>query len=452
VTRVARQVLERGLGNASVVEPWTRPLIGEGSLGNPPQAAAAIPPHLPGSVQATGAPLHCALVTDTLDVGGAEEVVALLARRLPALGISTTVFFTPAAGGNGGHAPRTAVALAAEGIDVVRLAASTAAEQLSAHRPDVISAHEPPTWWVDLAAQFGIPYLETLHGSHSFFDAPWMTEDMRSRKVASETSRSRKVASFIAVSELVRQQYLAAHPDIEPTRVVTVPNSVNSARILRLDPALCRDWLGLRDEFLFVSLARYSPQKNTYGLISAFDEVAAVYPEAHLLITGRPDEGGYPHQVRQLRGGLRFGDRIHLRDYAPWPAVLLGAANAFVLDSYFEGWSLASMEALYAGVPVILSDVGGAREQVGDTRERGQLVGNPVGDRLAVNWKTIDDSLYARQPNRDELVAAMCQMIERREHWASRRDELHRESAVRFHPDQAVRGHAEVIQRAAETA
>jgi glycosyltransferase involved in cell wall biosynthesis len=270
--------------------------------------------------------------------------------------------------------------------------------------------------------------------------------------VASEAMRSRKVASIIAVSELVRQQYLAVNPDIEPARVVTVPNSVNSARIPRLDPAQCRDWLGLHDEFLFVSLARYSPQKNTYGLISVFDEVAAEYPEAHLLIAGRPDEGTYSHQVRQLRDRLRSRDRIHLRDHAPWPAAALAAANAFVLDSYFEGWSLASMEALYAGLPVILSDVGGAREQVGDDGERGQLVGNPVGDRLAVNWNTIDESLYARQPNRDELVAAMCLAVERREHWTSRRDELRRESAVRFHPDRAIRGHAAVIRRAAENA
>ena len=48
------------------------------------------------------------------------------------------------------------------------------------------------------------------------------------------------------------------------------------------------------------------------------------------------------------------------------PPHLLAAADGFVLDSFFEGWSLASMEALFAGVPMVLSEVGGAREQIGD--------------------------------------------------------------------------------------
>jgi glycosyltransferase involved in cell wall biosynthesis len=457
VTRLARRVLRDSLEDADVVEPWTRPLVGEARLAAPPPAADAAeapdaadgPPA--GSPHAGGAPLHCALVIDTLDVGGAEQVVALLARRLPAFGISTSVLFTTAATGNG-HPPRVAAALVEAGVEVVQVDEAGAGAHLAARRPDVISAHEPPAWWIDLAAQLGIPYLETLHGMHAFFDADWLPEDEHRRKLAAEAERSRKAAAIIAVSELVREQYLAVNPQIEPARVVTVPNSVESARVPRLDPARCRDWLGLRDEFLFVSLARHSPQKNPYGLISAFDEVAAEHPRAHLLIAGRPDAGNYPHQVRQLRDGLRSRDRIHLRDHAPWPAAPLAAANAFVLDSYFEGWSLASMEALYAGLPVVLSDVGGAREQVGEDGERGHLIGNPLGDRLAVDWKTINASLYVPQPNRDELVAAMCRTIERRERWAARRDELRRESAGRFHPDRAVRGHAAVIRRAAENA
>ncbi len=392
--------------------------------------------------------LHCALVTDELDVGGAGEIVALLARRLPALGISTSVFFTT----RGARAPRTVSELASEGIEVTQVNRSSVVAQLRARRPDVISAHEAPAWWIDLASEFEIPYVETEQGMHAFFDAPWASQAIESRR-ASEAVRSRKIASVIAVSELVRQQYLAFNPEIESARVVTVPNCIEISRVPYLDPAICRDWLGLhRDEFLFVSLARYSPQKNTYGLISAFDEVVAAYPEAHLLIAGRPDTGTYPHQIRQLRDALPGRARIHLRDHAPWPGVPLAAANAFVLDSFFEGWSLASMEALYAGLPVVLSDVGGAREQVGDNGQRGWLVSNPIGDRLAVDWRAIDAALYARQPNRDELVKAMCATIERRDHWAARRSELRRESGDRFHPDHAVRGHAAVIRRVAAPA
>jgi glycosyltransferase involved in cell wall biosynthesis len=152
--------------------------------------------------------------------------------------------------------------------------------------------------------------------------------------------------------------------------------------------------------------------------------------------------------VQRLRNDLPCADRIHLRDHAPWPGALLAAADGFVLDSFFEGWSLASMEALAAGLPVVLSDVGGAREQIGEG-ERGYLVGNPVGDPLAVDWNSIRAALFAAQPNRDELVGAMSAMVQARDDWRSRREALRAESAVRFHPDRALSGHASVLRDAA---
>ena len=372
-----------------------------------------------------------------MDVGGSEEVVAFLARRLGGQGIDTTVLYCR--GLESGGQPRLAAALEREGITVQEVSQSTADAAVSEFRPDVISAHGPPAWWIDVAARHRVPYIETLHGMHSYFGADW----------AAEAIRSERVTRFVAVSELVRQQYLRGNPGVGADRVVTVPNSVDDLRIPRLDRQACRAWLGLTDEFLFVSLARFSMQKNTYALVRAFDEVATTYPNAHLLVAGRPDVHGYPHQVRRLRDGLAARDRIHLRDHAPWPAVPLAAGNAFVMNSYFEGWSLASMEALYAGLPVVLSDVGGAREQVGSDGERGYLVANPLGDPLAVDWDTIGASLYAEQLNHDELVAAMGRMVEEHESWSVRRDELERESVLRFHPREALLGHARVIRAAA---
>jgi len=442
VRKLARRVIQRGVGQAPVVEDWTTSLYGEPLVTDPPSAPAPAGAGAPAATAVKappGARLRCMLVSHLLDVGGTEEVLAFLARRLPEHGIDTTVMFSRP---EPGTPSRLATALRAEGIEVVEVDEASVGRVLDQYRPDVISAHGPPEWWIGAAAARSIPYIETLHGMHSFFGADWDAEAMRSRRVT----------RFIAVSELVRRQYLDGNAGLDPERVVTVPNSVDQTRIPALDRAACRAWLGLGDEFLFVSLARYTLQKNSYGLLSAFDEVAAVHPRAHLLIAGRPDEHAYPHQVRRLRDELASRDRIHMRDHAPWPAVPLAAADGFVLDSYFEGWSLASMEGLYAGLPVVLSDVGGGREQVGETGERGYLVGNPVGDPLAVTWTSIGETLYSPQPNRGELVAAMCRVVEEREAWASRREDLRAESAVRFHPDLALSGHASVIRSAAGSA
>ncbi|MGO8610190.1 glycosyltransferase, partial [Rhizobium johnstonii] len=58
---------------------------------------------------------------------------------------------------------------------------------------------------------------------------------------------------------------------------------------------------------------------------------------------------------------------------------LLTAADAFVLDSFFEGWPVAATEAAAFGHPVILSDVGGARELVDRDPRRSVLIPNAAG-------------------------------------------------------------------------
>jgi glycosyltransferase involved in cell wall biosynthesis len=132
---------------------------------------------------------------------------------------------------------------------------------------------------------------------------------------------------------------------------------------------------------------------------------------------------------------------VQLRDHCPRSAALLAAADAFILDSFFEGWSLASMEALAAGLPVVLSEVGGAQEQVGGGG-CGFIVPNPGGDPLRVDWQAIRAARYRRQENQDAVVDAMEMLVEGQDHWAATRDELRAEARDRFSPSEWVQGHA----------
>ena len=435
VRRVGRLALGRSLPIAPSVTGWTTQLIGTRSLPEAPKPLIAPMRALPTPLANNNAPLRCLIVTGVFDVGGTDEVAAFLARRLPEFGLETRLAYTgnSVAGMSGGRLPTL---LQQEGVAVEEVDATGAARLVAEWQPDIISAHCPPLWWLEVAVRAGVPFVETLHGMHDLFDADW----------AEEARRARRKSALVAVSELVRQQYLQGNPSFDPTHIVTVPNSVDPARVPVVDRQAARAWLGLTDEFLFVSLARHALQKNGYALIEAFAEVAAQHPKAHLLLAGRPDNGPHMNQLTQLRARLGAGGRIHLRDHAPWTGALLAAADGFVMNSYFEGWSLATMEALCAGIPVISSDVGGAREQIGGDGSRGILVPNPVGDPLAVNWRTLGDTLYSPQSNRAELIAAMSEVVETREDWARRRSSLREESLVRFHPDHALAGHARILQ------
>jgi len=364
-------------------------------------------------------------------------VVLFLARGLPSHGFDTLVAHTP----GGSYDEKTSDSLPFDGVPLVKLSEHNVEQWLATHRPDVISVHSAPEWFLIAAAAARIPMIETLHGASSLFERDtWPREQ----------SRSRHIAKFVAVSELVRRQYLRSNPGYPPDRVVVIPNGVDHQHIGSRDRVQARARLGLRDEFLFVSLGRYHLQKNTFGLVTAFSDVARAYPEARLLCAGDVAiDSSYFEQVRQLRDGLPCASQIHLFGPCPDVSAVLSAADGFVLDSFFEGWSLASMEAIFTGLPAVLSEVGGAREQVGENRRWGFVVENPLGDPETIDWKRINRVRFCSQVNHSALVEAMCAVIAERDHWRNAREELRAEAMERFSVNICVQRHAEVLMQAA---
>jgi glycosyltransferase involved in cell wall biosynthesis len=392
-------------------------------------------PRLDGSGMST---MRCLLVTSVLNVGGLEEVVATLARRLPEFGIHTAVLDVQSHPSSNGQ-PRGYLGqvLHDDGIEVHETDEAGADSWISCWRPDVLSAHGPlPGGVLASANHLSIPYIETLHGMHDLFGADWRAEAVRAAKIS----------AIVSVSELVRLQYLTGNPGFPSARIVTVPNGVDDERRRGQDRARARERLGLRDEYLFVSLSRHCLQKNTYGLLTAFSDLARHHPGAHLVVAGKLVDPRYSRRVLRMRAGLPCRDRIHLRSHLADPASLLAAADGFVLNSFFEGWPLASMEALFAGLPVVISDVGGAREQMGSDPARGYLVSNPLGDSLRVDWESMRTARYRTQANRGELVTAMRRLVDDRQDYLSNRTFLAAESAARFSADTFLARHAAVLR------
>lgn len=422
------------------IEGWSRPLIGECPV--PDSFATASPssdselPSAP-SRRPTDVDLRCLFVSSAVDVGGLGEVVAFLATHLRQYGIDPLVM-APVLNRDPAPEPagRLAKRLRSEGIPVMEVDERSGSALLDQWLPDVIYAHAAPSWVLDAAAERGIPYVDTLHGMHSHFGADWAVEALRSKRI-------RKI---VAVSEMVRDQYLAGNPSYPAADIVAIPNAVEEHPLM--DRRAMRSALGLSDEFLFVCLARHCLQKNTYGTMTAFAQLAQRRPEVHLVIAGRIDDDRYYRRVANLHEGLSVRDRIHLRDHMPAPRNLLAASNGFVLDSFFEGWALAPMESMSAGVPVVVSDVGGAREQIAEDASRGLLVANPLGDPLRVSWDAIGRARFSRQGNQDELIAAMAALVDNRDDYEGHRAQLAAESVKRFDAQQCLQAHAALLRSA----
>src|SRR5262249_41859264 len=165
-----------------------------------------------------------------------DEMVAFLARRLRSHGLRTAVLLTPA---TPKHDVKTRLApmLSAAGVEVVVAPEPTARQWVRRWAPDVISAHEDPSWVLDEARAMGVLYVKVLHGTFSLFESDW----------TAEAERSRDMAAIVAVSEIVRHQYLRGVPTFPRERIVTIPNGVDDQRRVPHDRPAARAALGLKD-------------------------------------------------------------------------------------------------------------------------------------------------------------------------------------------------------------
>jgi glycosyltransferase involved in cell wall biosynthesis len=126
----------------------------------------------------------------------------------------------------------------------------------------------------------------------------------------------------------------------------------------------------LSDKYLIGSIGRLDYAKNYEFLISVFPEILKINPEARALIIG---EGKERTMYEKLIAEKGLTDKIFLLGNIANGARYAKGFNLFVQTSRYEGLSIALIEALFAGLPIIASAVGGNRETVGAEEEIYQL-------------------------------------------------------------------------------
>ncbi len=180
----------------------------------------------------------------------------------------------------------------------------------------------------------------------------------------------------IAVSEAVR-----ASPVCRAARKVETVHhgvSVEHLRDFRSNrEQLARD-LGLVVGPRVVSVANFRPEKGYAVLLQAARLVHEEVPSVHFYVAG---QGPLEESIRSDSLRARMGDYFHVLGRVPTAARLSACADVFVLCSSWEGRPVALMEALAAGVPAVVTAVGGMPDLVRDG-VNGRLV--PPDDPWAV--------------------------------------------------------------------
>jgi glycosyltransferase involved in cell wall biosynthesis len=236
---------------------------------------------------------------------------------------------------------------------------------IRAVKPDLVHTHSSKAGILGrLAARLeGVPALHTAH-AWSFSDGiAWRRKAVT---VPVEALVGRVTDRFVVVSEADREvgtRWRVARP----AQVRVVHNGVADSA-LRADP-------GAAGPPRLTMVARLAAPKQPVLLLEAF---AAVGGDARLDLVGDgPDRPAVEAAVARL--GL--GDRVTLLGNRRDVPALLARSQVFALISRQEGFPLAILEAMRAGLPVIASDVGGVSEAVEPGRT-GLLV--PRDDRAAL--------------------------------------------------------------------
>ena len=120
------------------------------------------------------------------------------------------------------------------------------------------------------------------------------------------------------------------------------------------------------DDVLAITVANFRTEKAYPDLMRAAATALRDEPRLRLVIVG---QGQLESEVRRLHAELGLGDRCRILGYRADVSALLGACDFFVLASRFEGFPIALMEAMAAGLPVAATNVGGIPDAVTDGRE-----------------------------------------------------------------------------------
>ncbi|NBF05770.1 glycosyltransferase [Pseudomonas sp. Fl5BN2] len=175
----------------------------------------------------------------------------------------------------------------------------------------------------------------------------------------------RKRLSLLGVSDAVRDDMRACLPKWPAQRIQTLYNRIDleALQAEQLSAAQARSELGLSaDAWIVGNVGRLHPDKDQATLLRGF---AAAVPQlpAHsqlaILGTGRLEK-----DLKSLARELGVADRVLFLGQVSQARRYFRAFDVFALSSDHEPFGMVLLEAMAAGVPLLATACGGAREVV----------------------------------------------------------------------------------------
>ena len=242
---------------------------------------------------------------------------------------------------------------------------------------DVIHSH---TWYTNMAGHtasllYGTPHIVSAHSLEPL--RPWKAEQLGGGYQISswaEKTSYEAAAAIIAVSDGMRADVLAAYPDVDSKKVVTIRNGVDTGKFAPNNNPVVLQEFGITGRYaMFVG--RITRQKGLAHLLRAWKNVPAEY--GLVLAAGSPDEVTVGNEVAALIAELQAtrSNVWWIKEMLPHDKLTaaLTQADLFLCPSIYEPLGIVNLEAMGCETAVLASRVGGIPEVVSH-QETGFLV------------------------------------------------------------------------------
>jgi len=233
---------------------------------------------------------------------------------------------------------------------------------------DLVHSH---TWYANMAGhfaalQYSIPHIVSAHSLEPL--RPWKAEQLGGGYAISswaEKTAYEGAAAIIAVSDGMRADVLAAYPSVDPSKVVTIRNGVDTSQFAPNNDASVPAKYGVSGPYA-IFVGRITRQKGLAHLLRAWKEVPAKY--GLVLAAGSPDEEGIGKEVADLIAELQKtrSNIWWIKEMLPHAELtaMLTQAQLFLCPSVYEPLGIVNLEAMGCETAVLASRVGGIPEVV----------------------------------------------------------------------------------------
>jgi glycosyltransferase involved in cell wall biosynthesis len=204
--------------------------------------------------------------------------------------------------------------------------------------------------------------------------------------------RANSSASFVCVSNGVAQEMREHYPELAD-RMLTIHNGVDTELFTpgarAQDARALRRALGIGEGRLVAAFVGSEWERK--GLEPSI-RALALAPQWDLVVAGDGDRQRY----RALADSLGVGSALHWLGVTSDVQLVYALADAFVLPSSYETFSLVTFEAAASGLPILAAPVSGVRELIGDGHNGYLISREPTMIAERLGWLAADPELRER--------------------------------------------------------